>query len=89
MIKTDGDQKMSIVTIGAVLVVFVMTVVTVNLLTSHTPLHTVRMEQMSSKMVFLPTVTNESTYVTQKGVKMNYRCPNQDNLIGDPWEPDY
>ena len=81
VIKTDGNQKMPIVTIGAVLVVLAMTVVTANLLTSHTPLYMVRMEQMSSKMIFLPTVTNEFTYVTQKGVKVDYRCPNQNNSM--------
>lgn len=39
---------------------------------SNTPLYTVRMEQASSQMNFLPTERNTFTYSAEKGVELNY-----------------
>lgn len=40
--------------------------------TSNTPLYTLRMEQASSKMNFLPTEINEFIYAAEKGYELNY-----------------
>ena len=42
--------------------------------TSATPLYTVRMEQASSEMNFLPTEVNRFIYTTEKGFNLNYIC---------------
>lgn len=46
--------------------------VTASSWTSNTPLCMVRMEQVSSKMNFLPTAVNEFAYITEKGYTLNY-----------------
>lgn len=38
----------------------------------HTPLYTVRMEQVSSDMHFLPTEMNDFTYTAENGNNLNY-----------------
>jgi len=42
-----------------------------------TPLYTVRMEQVSSKMNFLPTQMNGFTYTAEKGSILNYNVSNR------------
>lgn len=41
--------------------------------TTSTPLYTLRMEQASSKMNFLPTTVNEFTYTAEKGYEYAYK----------------
>jgi hypothetical protein len=57
--------------------------------TSNTPLYTVRMEQVSSKMNFLPTEMNSFTYTAENGYKLNlevggYWIADQINLDTTP-----
>ena len=60
------DKKMSLVVIGLVAISLAVTCVTASEMT-NTPLYTVRMEQASSKMNFLPTEKNIFTYTTENG----------------------
>ena len=62
----DGKQKMIFVVMSVILAALAVTV-TASALAGHTPLYTVRMEQASNKMHFLPTEMNGFTYTTEKG----------------------
>jgi len=61
---------MSIAVISAVVTLLAVTCVTATSW-SRTPLYTLRMEQQSSQMNFLPTEMNTFTYVTEKGCNLN------------------
>jgi len=65
-------KEMSIIVVIVVVVFLAVTAVTARSSLSSTPLYTVRMEQRSSKMNFLPTPVNEFTYTTEKGYVLNY-----------------
>ncbi len=60
--------------IAAISAGFILLVVTCGAASSltNTPLYTVRMEQQSSKMHFLPSAVNEFAYATEKGCTLNY-----------------
>ena len=65
------NKLVSIGVIGIVIVSLAVAV-TATSLGSNTPLYTVRMEQASSKMNFLPTEMNEFTYTAEKGYTIDY-----------------
>ena len=65
------DKKIFSV-MSIIFVSLTVTVVIANSRTIDTPLYTVRMEQVSSKMNFLPTEMNEFTYSTEKGYEVDY-----------------
>lgn len=67
----DRKQKMIIAAVSVVAVILVVTGVTASSL-QITPLNTVRMEQASSKMSFLPTSVNEFTYSAENGYILSY-----------------
>lgn len=67
----DGKQKMAIAVVGAVIALCAVTAVTAHSRTQNTPLYTVRMEQASSQMNFLPTAMNEFTYSAESGCTLN------------------
>jgi hypothetical protein len=52
--------------------VLAVTFLSASSLAANTPLYTVRMEQASSKMHFLPIEVNGFTYTTEKGYHLNY-----------------
>jgi hypothetical protein len=52
-----------------------VTAVTASSSISSTPLYTVRMEQASSDMNFLPTAVNEFIYMAEHGYAVNYNVP--------------
>jgi hypothetical protein len=58
--------------IGIVIVSLTIAVAAANSPAFSTPLYTVRMEQASSQMSFLPTEMNNFTYTTEKGYTVNY-----------------
>jgi len=66
-----GNKLVSIGVIGIALVSLAVAV-TATSLGCNTPLYTVRMEQVSSKMSFLPTEMNEFTYTAEKGHNADY-----------------
>lgn len=70
----NGKQKlMSYIMVSAALVLLAVTAVTASSWRlSHTPLHTVRMEQASSEMNFLPTAMNNFAYTSERGYGLNY-----------------
>ena len=66
--------------------------ITASSLAANTPLYTVRMEQMSSKMSFLPTTVNKFIYSAENGCVLNYSADGyydvrplgtKDTCIGD------
>ena len=61
------NKKMSVAVMGAVAVSVVVVFVSASPLMADTPLYTLRMEQHSSKMSFLPTAVNGFTYITEGG----------------------
>jgi hypothetical protein len=65
-------KKMLIAVTNMALVFLVATFVTAHPSTSNTPLYTLRMEQASSRMNFLPTTMNNFTYITEQGYEANY-----------------
>ncbi|MBU7022559.1 MAG: hypothetical protein HXS40_00200 [Theionarchaea archaeon] len=68
------EKKMlSIAAMGIVVALFAVMFATASSLMAGTPLFTLRMEQASSKMSFLPTVMNGFTYNTENGYTLN-RC---------------
>lgn len=67
----DRTQKMILAVIGVALASCAVTFVTASSQTSS-PLYTIRMEQVSSGMHFLPTEKNEFTYTTQKGYTLHH-----------------
>jgi hypothetical protein len=77
----NKPRKVSLV-MSAVLVSFVILVVTASSLASSTPLYTVRMEQASSQMHFLPTAVTEFTYTAAPGVELNYTVMESNSIRG-------
>ncbi|KYK31478.1 MAG: hypothetical protein HXS48_01120 [Theionarchaea archaeon] len=67
-------KQLSLAAMSVAVLLLGVTFVTANPLTS-TPLYTVRMEQQSSEMSFLPTEMNEVTYTTENGYTLNYNAP--------------
>lgn len=67
----DGKQKMAIAVVGAVIALCAVTAVTAHSRIQNTPLYTVRMEQASSQMNFLPTTMNEFIYSAESGCTLN------------------
>lgn len=65
-------KKMSLAVIGVAIASLAVAAVTANSWTLYTPLYTMRMEQASNKMNFLPTEMNTFTYNTEKGYNLNY-----------------
>lgn len=57
--------------VGTVIAVLAVMCVAASVQTSSTPLYTVRMEQISSEMNFLPTAVNGFTYTAEKGYTVN------------------
>ncbi len=68
----NRKQKMSIAVAGMVCMSLAVTAATANSLLMDTPLYTVRMEQASSNMNFLPTEVNSFTYITGNGYTLNH-----------------
>lgn len=64
-------KKISLVAVFAI-VSLTLTCVTANSLTFNTPLYTLRMEQTSYRMNFLPTAVNGFTFIAEKGCKLTY-----------------
>lgn len=62
----DRTEKMLVVAIGLVIASLAAACVAASPEKSSTPLYTVRMEQASSEMNFLPTAVNGFTYTTEK-----------------------
>lgn len=75
--KTKGgdktDKKKMLVAVMGVVFVFI-TITSASSLMGSTPLYMVRMEQVSSKMNFLPTAVNGFTYTTESGCTVNYNA---------------
>jgi hypothetical protein len=67
----DKNRMIAVVSAGAVVVLLAATAVTASLGTS-TPLYTVRMEQASSRMNYLPTVVNTFSYTVEPGYTLLY-----------------
>jgi len=66
------DMKRILLAAISVAVVFLgVTAVTASS-SLNTPLYTLRMEQVSSKMDFLPSTVNEFTYTAEQGYKLDY-----------------
>lgn len=72
MIKMNRRQKISVAVVSTAVAFLAVTCVSASPQTSDTPLYTMRMEQASSEMNFLPTAVNEFTYNTRDGYTMNY-----------------
>jgi len=69
----DRTQKRVLLVMTSVAIVsLAVTCVTANLWALTTPLYTLRMEQASSEMNFLPTTVNEFTYTTENDFNMEY-----------------
>jgi hypothetical protein len=67
------DRKTILITVVSVSVVLLaVATVTASTRKANTPLYTLRMEQASSKMNFLPTEMTEFTYTTEEGYTMNH-----------------
>ena len=88
----NGKQKIAVIVFSVTLAVIAATTVKASSSISNTPLYTVRMEQASSGMNFLPTQVNEFTYITEKGYSVNYAtlgyCGVSPFSTGDTCEPD-
>jgi hypothetical protein len=67
----DRKQGIVIVAAGLVLAVLGVAAVTGNPSMPNTPLYTIRMEQASNAMSFLPKPVNQFTYVTEKKHDLN------------------
>lgn len=61
------DRTKVSIAVLSIVIVSIVTAATARSSTSNTPLYTVRMEQASSKMNFLPTETNKFSYTTEEG----------------------
>lgn len=79
------DRKHFLTAVGIALVL-AATVVTAGSQTTSTPLYTLRMEQASSRMNFLPTTVNEFTYTTESGVILGTvkDCGEEPLVTGEP-----
>lgn len=60
-------KKMSLALMSLVAVSLIVSFATADGLMAHTPLYSLRMEQQSSQMNFLPTAVNSFVYATQHG----------------------
>jgi hypothetical protein len=78
-----NGKQISFVIICGILVLFTVTSLTARLI-SDTPLYTVRMEQVCSRMNFL-TEQNTFTYVTNYGYSLH---AIKDTIDVDEWPPD-
>ena len=65
-------QKWALMVLSAAVVSLVISTVAASPGESNTPLYTVRMEQASSAMNFLPTEKNSFTYTTEPGYTLEY-----------------
>jgi hypothetical protein len=65
------NKKLLIAAAGAAIALLAVTV-TASPWSSNTPLYTYRMEQVSSKMNFLPTEQSIFAYTTEKGCTLDY-----------------
>lgn len=65
-------RKMLAAVISVAVASLTIACVTASSLTSHSPLYTLRMEQQSSKMNFLPSEMNGFIYNTENGYILNY-----------------
>jgi hypothetical protein len=63
---------MFVMIVSATIVLLAITAVTAHNRTVNTPLYMVRMEQVSSRMNFLPTSANEFAYTAEKGYTLNH-----------------
>lgn len=77
------DRKMVIVAVVAVLFVVCVSANSFVL----TPLYTIRMEQASNSMHFLPTAVSEFTYTTEKGCILVYEGHTSVNPLEEPTVP--
>jgi len=78
-------RKMVIAEVNVVIVVLTVAFVASGSLAANTPLYTVRMEQASSKMNFLPTERSNFVYTTEEGCNLNCNavgCCNGAKLLG-------
>jgi hypothetical protein len=66
-----NKKTVFIMVLSATAVLFAITAATAYNRTATTPLYTIRMEQVSSKMNFLPTAVNEFTYSAEKGYTLD------------------
>ena len=82
MIKIDKMQKLIVIT-GVTLAVLAVTAVASSS-TTNTPLYTLRMEQASNKMNFLPTAVNEFIYTAENGYQLNYGFTDDCCVAGSP-----
>ncbi len=74
------------VAVGVALACLTLTFVTATTSHSNTPLYTLRMEQVSSHMNFLPTAVNKFTYITEGGYTLKCRvCGRFDGV--NPFAP--
>lgn len=64
-------RQMSIAVIGVAVAVLAVTCVSASISETNTPLYTLRMEQLSSRMNFLPVEKNGFTYTTEKGCQID------------------
>lgn len=67
-------KKMLLAVTGGVVVLLAVTAVAASSLAANTPLYTVRMEQASSKMNFLPTEKNGFIYTAEKGSNLDCKA---------------
>lgn len=68
--KMKGNRKM-LITVASICAVLAATTVIASS-QPHTPLYTVRMEQASHRMNFLPTAVNEFTYTAENRYTVHY-----------------
>ena len=67
------DKKMVAAAVGVAVVLCAVAVVTASpRISSNTPLYTMRMEQASNKMHFLPTEKNNFTYTIERGYNLEH-----------------
>ena len=79
------DKKILIIVTSVTVVFLAIAAVTAYNRATDTPLYTVRMEQASSRMGFLPTVVNEFSYTAEKGYTLDYSI--QEHGGAHPLEP--
>ncbi len=78
----DRKQRILIAIIGVSVAFWAATAVTANPRTSNTPLYTLRMEQQSNELSFLPTEVNEFAYFAQEGYSLNYGADGNCGCLG-------
>lgn len=66
------DRKKVLIVVASIVASLAITTVTARSLTWNTPLYTLRMEQQSNKMNFLPTEMNEFVYSAEHGYNLTY-----------------